>query len=255
VTAYRLPVSGIDVVLQLPTGAEDVLLVEAGPPNVRVALTLLDRLVCRLDGAPIEWTALAPTDIDVLLLWLRQRVTGDIVTATTHCEAASCNARVDISFSIAAYVEHHRPHQPRLPASDDGWFRLDDHRDVEFRLPSAGDELAIALDPDPEVALMRRCIRPAAITQAVREQVEAAMEALAPSLFSELQGTCPECGATVGADFDPLQYTLLELRDQAAMIYEEVFAIARQTHWPEAEILALPTARRARYAELVEGTL
>jgi len=49
-----------------------------------------------------------------------------------------------------------------------------------------------------------------------------------------------------------LQYTLRELRDQAAFVYEEVCSIARYTHWSEVEILGLPTARRARYAELAQ---
>ena len=85
------------------------------------------------------------------------------------------------------------------------------------------------------------------------KSVEAAMEALAPSLLSELEGRCPECGASVACDFDPLQYTLRELRDQAAFVYQDVLAIAGHTHWSEAEILALPAVRRARYAELAQA--
>jgi hypothetical protein len=76
------------------------------------------------------------------------------------------------------------------------------------------------------------------------------MEAMAPSLCAELHGVCPECGAAVETTFDPLQYTLRELRDQAAFVYEEVCSIAHHYHWSEAEILALPAVRRARYAEL-----
>jgi hypothetical protein len=253
VTAYRLPVSGIDVSVQLPTGAEDVLLVEEGTPSVALAIALLSRVAYRLDGEQIDWAALVPTDVDVLLLLLRQRVLGDIITADVFCAAADCHARVDITFSISGFIAHHRPHTPQLlrAADDDGWFRLDES-DLEFRLPRAADQIAIALEPEPELSLMRRCIRAEQITPLVREHVEAAMEALAPSLFSELQGVCPECGGTVSAAFDPLLYTLRELRDQAGYVYEDVCAIARHTHWSEADILALPTARRHRYAELAQ---
>ena len=248
--AHRLPVSGLDVVVELPTGAEDVLLVEAGPPSLELALALLGRVVRRRDGAAIDWLALAPTDIDVLLLALRRRVLGDVIATDLYCAAPACRARVDLSFSIAAFVAHHRPEPPAaLRVADDGWFRLDD--EVEFRLPRAADQLAIALEAEPERALAVRCIRPAEVSAAARAQVEDAMEALAPSLLSELQGTCSECGATVTAEFDPLQYTLRELRDQARDIYADVWAIAASTHWSEADILALPTARRLRYAELV----
>lgn len=249
--AVRLPVAGVDVLVQLTTGAEDLLLLEAGAPDFGVALAVLSRVVHRVDGVPIDWLTLAVTDVDVLLLRLRQRMFGDIVTAEVRCVAPGCGARVDITFSINAYVDHHRPRMPaRLVAgSEPGWFRIQGG-DVEFRVPQASDQVAIALEPRPEQALLLRCTGRAAIPATARRRVEAAMEALAPSLFSELRGTCPECGAAVTCDFDPLQYTLLELRDQAAFVYEDVYTIAEHTHWSETEILALPTVRRGRYAEL-----
>jgi hypothetical protein len=253
VAIVRLPVAAIDVVVQLPTGTEDLLLLEAGPPDFGVALAFLSRLVHRADGEPIEWASVTVTDVDVLLLRLRQRVLGDVVRAEVRCAAPGCQARVDVTFSISDYVDHHRPRMPArlLPADEQGWFRFEGGA-VEFRVPRAADQLAIAVEPQPERALRLRCIRPATIPASARRRVEAAMEAMAPSLFSELQGTCPECGATVTCDFDPLQYTLYELRDQGAFVYEDVCTIARCTHWSEAEILSLPTARRARYAELTQ---
>lgn len=250
-SVVRLPVAGLDVGVRLPTGAEDLLLLEAGVADFALALALLARVVQRVDGVPIDWSALSITDVDVLLLRLRQRVLGDVVRAEVRCPAPDCSARVDIAFSISGYVNHHRPRTPArlLPAAEQDWFRLESS-DVEFRVPRAADEVAIALDPRAEQSLLRRCVRPPEITARARRRVEAAMEAIAPSLFSELQGTCPECGATVTCNFDPLQYTLRELRDQATFVYEDVCTIARYTHWSEADILALPTARRTRYAEL-----
>src|ERR1044071_187490 len=107
--ALRLPVSGIDVHVKLPTGAEDVFLVEAGGPSIGVAVELLCRVVERIDSAPIQWAELSPTDIDVLLLRLRQRVLGDVVTADVYCRGEGCGARVDIVFSITGFLEHHAP--------------------------------------------------------------------------------------------------------------------------------------------------
>jgi hypothetical protein len=248
VTTLRLPVSGIDVLVRLPTGAEDVFLVEAGAPDIRVALALLDRVVQRTDDAPIEWLGLSPTDVDVLLLRLRQRVIGDLVTTDLYCAAPSCHERVDITFSIDAFIEHQAP-AVLAGAAADGWFQLADG--VEFRLPRAADQLAIACETDPETALVQRCMR-GVLSPALRERAEAAMEAIAPSLYTELEGSCPACGAMVTADFDPLQYTLRELRDQAARVFEEVCVIARHTHWSEAAILAMPTTRRLRYADVVQ---
>jgi hypothetical protein len=247
-----LPVAGFSVELRLPTGADDIALLEAGSPTVAVAVTLLASVVDRDDGAAIDWPALAMTDIDALLLRLRRRVIGDRVSAEVLCAAPECGERADIVFSISEYLDHHPPRtRAGVTAVDEPWFRLDGP-DVEFRLPTVSDQLAIAGVERPERALARRCIRPPEPGSAARRRAEAAMEAMAPSLASELAGTCPECGAAVTAFFDPLQFVLHELRRQAAAVYEQVWAIARLTHWPEADILALPAPRRARYAELAE---
>lgn len=251
----RLPVAGFSVEMRLPTGTDDITLLEAGNPSVGAAVALLAGIVRRSDGAPLDWSALAITDVDVLLLRLRQFVIGDRVIAEVVCEAAGCGERGDIIFSIADYLDHHRPRAPtRVAAIDEEWFRLDG-TDVEFRLPSVADQLAIASEEHPEQALVRRCVRPAGTRPAARRRVESAMEAMAPSLASELEGVCPGCGAPMPAFFDPLQYVLRELREQAVLVYEEVLAIARRTHWAEADILALPAARRARYAELSEPAM
>ena len=187
----------------------------------------------------------------MLLLRLRQQLMGDLVNAEEMCTASGCHARVDITFSIAAYLEHHRPEMPPgvQPAGEPDWYRLAD-QDVEFRVPRAADQLAVTRAADPEQELLRRCLRPAHVDGDVRERIETAMEMMAPILCSDVEGVCPECGAIVEASFDPLQYTLLELRDRAAFVYEDVCTIANHCHWSEAEILALPAARRWRYAEL-----
>jgi hypothetical protein len=251
VLTVQLPAAGLQAVLRLPVGSDDVLIFEAGPPSLRVALALLGRIACDVAGAPLDPAALPVGDVDVLLLRLRQRVVGDVVSAEAVCAAPACQARVDISFSIEAYLEHHRPRPAAgvAPAAEPGWYRLVGE-EVELRLPRAADQLAIAGEPDPEQALLRRCVRPADLAAGARAAVEAAMEAMAPSLFSDLEGSCPECGAKVEASFDPLRFTLRELRDRAAFVYEEVCTIAHHYHWSEADILALPAARRARYAEL-----
>jgi len=249
----RVPVAGIDIALQAPTGVEDLLLFEARTQDFGVALALLGRLAARVDGQPIDWDRVAVTDVDVLLLRLRQLLLGDVVRADTTCPGAACGARVDVEFSIGDFLEHHQPRSAaRVGAPDaDGWFRLRSGA-AQFRVPRASDEVAIAREAHPEKALRRLCIRPPDAPPDVRRRAEAAMEAIAPSLCADLEGVCPECGATVACTFDPLEYTLRELRDQAALVYDDVCTIARHLHWSEGEILALPTTRRARYAEMAQ---
>jgi hypothetical protein len=239
------------VVVRTPAGADDLLLLEAGPPDLGIALALLAAVVRDLQGARIDPASLPISDVDLLLLRLRQRVLGDVVSAEEHCPAPGCHARVDITFSIGAYLDHHVPTEPVGVGggAESGWYRLAD-QGVEFRVPCAADQLAIARAAEPELALLQRCVRAAQLDEPARQRVEEAMEAISPSLCGDLEGTCPACGVSVSAVFDPLDYTMRELRAQAAFVYDDVCAIAHYFHWSEAEILALPAARRARYAEL-----
>jgi hypothetical protein len=247
-----LPVAGTEVSLRPPAGAEEILVLESGPPGLALALALLRRLADGDEGAQFDPASLAIGDVDVLMLRLRQQLVGDLVRAEEMCHAPGCQARVDISFSIAAFLDHHRPKMPpdALPAGESDWYRLAGE-DVEFRVPRASDQLDVVRAADPELELLRRCLRPTDVSDDLRERVAVAMESMAPTLCSDLEGTCPACGAVVEVSFDPLLYTLLELRDRASFVYDDVCAIANHCHWSEAEILALPVARRSRYAELV----
>jgi hypothetical protein len=260
---FRLPASGIGVLLREPAGAEDMLLVEAHACDTALALVLMGALArpADADAEPLDWEALPLTDLDAALLHVRQMVLGDSIRTDMRCRAEGCGKRIDVSFRISDYLAHHRPETPRgvVPDQERGWFRLSD-ADVRFRLPSGADLRSIATAPDAARALAERCIRPAAdeggaerVPSRVRRRVEAAMEALAPSLYSDIDGVCPECGATVRAPFDPQRYVLTELRDHAAYVYEEVHLLASRYHWPERDILALPRLRRTRYAELAQA--
>jgi hypothetical protein len=51
--------------------------------------------------------------------------------------------------------------------------------------------------------------------------------------------------------FDPLGYTLGELRNVFSGIHYETHALASAYGWPEDAILALPRGRRRRYASIV----
>ncbi len=51
--------------------------------------------------------------------------------------------------------------------------------------------------------------------------------------------------------FDPVAYTLTELRNTFSGIHWETHALAAAYGWPEATILALPRARRRSYASII----
>lgn len=255
---FRLPVSGLNVVLRQPAGADDILLWEAPGCDTSVALALIDRLARSADGTVSNWSKLAVTDLDALLLRVRQIVFGDLVSAQVVCSSKGCGARVEVSFGLDDYLAHHKPRAPNglEPAEEAGWFRFPEEQ-IKFRLPSAGDLVAAAEHQKPECELIRRCIQPAKVPVRLRKRVEGAMEALAPSLSHDLQGECPECHITMGIYFDVQQYVLRELRDQAAFVYQDVHLLALHYKWSEDGILALPRNRRIHYAEMLrqEGSL
>jgi len=261
---FALPVSRRAVVLRPPRGAEDLLLLESGRTSTGdalLALALARRLVRVADGDPLDWNSLSVTDLDALILRLRQLVIGDRIRADVACPADGCGERIDIAFGIEEFLAHHTPEPGEWPIEADdepGWFRPTESAEgVSFRLPTVADQFAVIGRPNAADELAQRCVRPVDVPARLRQQVEEAMESLAPSLSSDLSGVCPECGAEVMVGFDARWYCLRELRDRAAFIYQDVDLLARRYHWTERDILALPHGRRAAYAELarrVEGT-
>ncbi len=253
---FVLPVAGIAVLLRQPTGAEDLLLAEHDADDPTLALKLVSRLA---DATPeVAWETLPISDIDALIARLRQAIIGDRVIADINCASPSCGQRVDLSFSLDAWLMHHRPRPNDArargwrPVPDAaGWYEspTTSGEPVRFRLPTLADQIEIDGDPEPARTLARRCLRPDRPPGRVRARVEAAMEALAPPLAGPLQGQCPDCGTPIAARFEARQYCLLELRDRARFIYDDVDTLAGRYHWSEQAILTLPHARRARYAE------
>ena len=249
---YRLPVSAIDVVLRQPAGREDLLLLDAPALDMALAMALLGSIARRADEAALACAELPAVDIDAVLLRVRQMVFGDLVRSDVTCPAPECGKRIDVVLRISDFLVHHAPRLARgvepAGAGELGWYRLAE-TSVTFRIPTGGDLVAAAAERKPKQVLMRRCIRPAEIRAPVLQRVERAMEAMAPSLSPDLHATCAECGTAVRLSFDARVFTLRELCDQAAFIYEDTHLLARHYHWPEAEILALPRNRRIQYVE------
>ena len=249
----RLPISGIDVMLREPVGAEDILLLEALAYDTAFTLEFVARLAAPANGAEVEWSNLCVTDLDALLLLLRQMLLGNLIRTDIVCPAADCGARIDVAFCIGEYLAYHRPRAARgeEAADEPGWFRLR-NTPASFRHPTAADQIVVSQALKPARELIRRGIRPADIPARLLRRVEIAMEALAPGLSQNLQGHCPHCEMSVDMYFDVQQFVLSEFRNQAAIIYEDVHALALHYHWSQAEILALPRGRRARYAEMAQ---
>ena len=248
----RLPVSGILVELHQLTGAEDMLLLDPAADELQVSMALAQRLSRRSEGGILDVASFPLTDLETLLLEQRRVLLGNEVQPQARCTAPECSAQIDVRFRISDYLAHYRPRASRLaePLNEEpSWFRLHDSQ-VSFRPVTAGDLLAVHGLPNPEFELARRTMRPQPVSKRDLKRVQQAMEALSPSLSQELEGRCPECGASVRFFFSPRSYVISELRFEATFLYEDVHLLAARYHWSEEKILSLPRARRLQYAEL-----
>jgi hypothetical protein len=253
---FTLPVSGHRVCVRQPTGVEDLLLADEPIEDPALALALVERLAW--SDAELDWSALPVVDIDALILRLRQRIIGEQLRACIVCSADSCASRVEFSFGIEDYLEHHRPRplpESRraavVPAAEPGWYRIQDgeERTAEFRLPVLADQVAVAGSEDPVAALAVRCIRVQHLSIRLLVRIERAMQRLAPALAGPLEGSCPDCGARIVAQFEARLFCLQELRDRSRFVYDDIDVLAERYHWSERSILMLPQTRRASYAE------
>lgn len=262
VARFQLPVSGRAIALRQPTGLEDLRLVEAMRGDTALALDLAGCLAFAEDGEGLDWAVLSATDLDAFVLALRRALIGDRILAETTCRAANCGSRVDVSFMIRTYLARYRPSRAplqlrsrRIAARDDrpGWYDIaaDGRAALSFRLPSGADQLAVEGQRDAANVLARRCLEPDGAPVTLRRIAEKAMARLAPSLANDLAGACPECGALVQVHFDPRYFCLRELRQRARFVYDDIDLLAQRYHWSERDIVALPAARRASYAEMV----
>jgi len=250
---FRLPVSGIDVGLNELSGADELAILETPARGARLAFEAATRLTVPLSPDAPQWTELPVADLEIALLRIRQVHFGDVIRSGVNCTAAGCAATIEIEFSIDEFIAHHQP-RSRLESmrpDDEGWLKFDDS--VSFRIPTVGDQIAIAGAVAPKRQLIDRCVRPLGLGTRALRKIERALEALSPTLSGALTGRCPQCGAAVDIEFDPQEFVLLEIRGQAGFVFDDIHLIALHYHWPEPEILALPRGRRIRYAEMVRS--
>jgi hypothetical protein len=241
-------VAAIDV--REPVGDDELFLLETRLAPAPALVALAGR-VTTIAGRPPDWDQVAAAQLGAVALAIRRAWIGDRILSEGRCPEPGCAERVDVSFSGATYLGYHRPRRPRnVSASDDGWYRLAG-TPVRFRIPSVADLLAAGESAEPAGVLASRCMEPAELPARAARAVDRALAALAPRLEGLVGGQCPACGAQVALRFDPLTYTIAELRDAFADTYRETHALASAYGWPEETILRQPRSRRQRYAAMV----
>jgi hypothetical protein len=247
-----LPVSGAALTVREPTGADELYVVETTLEPLPALVGLAQRVTRTPTDAPLDWASLPASDLAAAALVIRKSWIGDVIRTDSRCPDPGCQERIDVAFGIGDYLQHHRPRRPRgvTETADAGWFALAGAA-VRFRVPLVADLLASASDGRPAVIPAQRCVSPPEISRALGRRVDHALSALAPDLNDLLGGACPACGHEVTMRFDPVTYTLVELRTAFSGIHRETHALASAYGWPEEAILALPRGRRQRYASII----
>jgi hypothetical protein len=211
------------------------------------ALTLIDRLNSGHPNALIgqgQAALLIAAVRDRALAGIYTQNYGDLILSTPVC--AQCDERYDLSFSLPDLLKAYAMTAP--PA--DGVYQT--AAGLRFRLPTGADELAVMGWP-PEAArqeLLKRC----ALSENT-EGLEAAMEAAAPLLNTELQAACPECGTVQIAGFDMGTYLLRRLLSDKERLPNEIHTLAIAYGWGHQDILSLTRAERRRYIALIEASV
>ena len=108
-----LPVSGVVLAVREPTGEDELFVVETALAPLPALLELARRVGTTVAGGPLDWASLPATDLDAAALVIRRSWIGDAIRTDATCPGPGCRERIDVSFGIGDYIEHHRPRRPR----------------------------------------------------------------------------------------------------------------------------------------------
>jgi hypothetical protein len=235
-----------------PTGEDEMFVLETALSPTRTMVELADRVASLANGGAVDWSRVPAARLGAIAFAIRRAWVGERIVSEGMCGAAGCGQRFDVTLTISAYLAHHRPRRPRGvgPAAEEGWFSLAG-TSVRFRVPTVADVLSVMDDERPELAISAVCINPPGVTAPIARRIDRALGALSPGLDGVVAGGCPSCGATVQLSFDPVAFTLAELRDIFVGLYRETHALAGAYGWDEGTILRLPRGRRRRYWKMV----
>jgi hypothetical protein len=192
------------------------------------------------------------------LLMLRAAVLGPTLVCLVDCPR--CQAITESEIAIDQLIGPRETTVPK-PRHETHLLREGDH-EIEFRLPTSMDLLALSGDPGAAAHSLARSliVRATAagvdvstedLPQAVREGLERAVLTQDPLSHIELALTCPACGVEWPEPFDAAEFVWTELSAVVRRLLTEVARLASAFGWREADILAMSVARRQSYLELL----
>lgn len=238
------------------TGADELLVQEAVAASAaRAAITTRLLGACLTAGGEAVARAMPVGKRQALLLRLRRGAFGERIEAVVACP--ECRETLDLDLRTSELLTTPDDRAPTLfEAAVEA--RGASCRAV-LRPVTGADQEAVLGDPDPALALLRRCVVGLVRDDGVAWPVDEISDELAraldealrradPGAEIHLELVCPACRHGFAAPFDPAAQLFAELAAEADLLLGEVAAIAKAFHWREQDILALPRGRRRAYA-------
>lgn len=186
---------------------------------------------------------------DAQLLQARIRHFGPLLEATADCPA--CAGRMAFSLHLDQLAQQARPAAADVCV---------DTAAGRFRLPASVD-LALALSQSEPRQALARGLRVdagaatpadhAALDEAALQSIESALAAADPAAQIDIRLQCDACGQAFDAPLDVADCLWLDVSRRAQQTLDEVHLLASAYGWSEAEVLAVPPARRQHYLQRV----
>jgi hypothetical protein len=213
--------------------------------------TVHERGIDELAAMPLGWVAAE-------LLRLRAALFGPVLACLADCHGCGTVVEIEVDIAQLTSLDTGRALEDRATpfvVSDAGV-------EVEFRLPTSADLMAL----DGEVAPAARRLARAIVIRAthhgldvpvadlpapLRAALERGVAEHDPLAHLELQMTCPQCGATWAEWLRVSEFVWSEVSHLAERLLGDVARLASAFGWREADILAMSASRRQHYLALL----
>jgi hypothetical protein len=167
---------------------------------------------------------------------------GDPVETVLACEG--CGTPIEVPVPVddllgAAPVDASRGHASAAAGSRATIPTVDDVASAAARGADAASVLARACGVD-------------ALTRPERQRALQALDEAHPLLAPAVVIVCPACGHGAEAAIDAVDLAWAVVAERARAFLDDVVVLARAYGWSEAEVLAVPADRRARYRRAAE---
>ena len=263
---YGLPAGGRRhrvVELREPNGHDEAMLAAmAGEPPSRQASALVQALILSAGdgGKPSldDVRGLTVGDRERILFYTAARLLGPEIDLVAACPTCRELSEVEVRFAdLAALDVLPQAERVRLASVAGDW-------SAEIRPATCGDvDLALAQETRPVRSLLLGCllhlddphgnrVAPETLPAECEAALASALAASDPAAERSVAIECPACEAGFAAVADG--FTIVRTGfAEPDRFYETIYRMAHNYHWSEAEILALPLARRRHYLAIAEG--